>query len=319
MNRRVLFPAGMFFIVVICIALSVIAACYRCAVPSPSNFGIVFPSPNLWLIPGTWNIVLNDFLLLIGGPALYFLNKRFSLLRTPQPLGAAFLLPLCFAAFPISCQFSSAPVILLSSLAILSVLFSEYRSRNATRSVFIIATILSVGSMFDYAFIPLTIATFLASIAMEAMRPKEFLAMGMGLIAPYWVAIGTGLINPLSLRLSPPVTIFAGGIPPTLFVFLIVTGILALAAAILSIYNGVILYAGNSAVRRSIISINIFGLTAFTAMLLDISHFEAYAGVVFLWIATQFANLFSLRDMRRGMVTFWLVQTIIYASSLLYL
>lgn len=318
MNRRVLYPAGMFVIILICIALALLSLRFTSPLFPLSDHGIAFPSPEVFPILPGWGATLNIILLFAGGIALYFLNKNFSLLRTGQPLGASFLLPLCFATLPLPQHLSSAPILLLVVIATLSILIDSFRSANSTRRMFVAATFLSVGSMFQIAFIPLIIATFICAFVMETVRFKEIIAYGLGLIAPYWVGIGFGIINPLSLRFPFYFTLMNGNIPTPVFITLVAAGIFALTAAILSIYNGIILYAGNSRVRRSIITINIFGITALIAGIADTSNIAAYLGIFYIWIATQFANLFSLRNMRRGMLSFWLIQAVIYSLAVCY-
>lgn len=319
MNRRVLYPAGMLVIVLVCIALFVIALRLHSPLITVSDFGIALPSPEVFRISAGWGATLNFILLSAGGLCLYLLNKRFSLLRTGQPLGASFLLPLCFATLPLPQHLTSAPFVLLVSILVLAILFDSFRINNATRRIFTAATFLSFGTMFQTAFIPVIIATFICGFVMQTMRFKEIMAFLFGLVAPYWVTIGMGIINPLSLHYPAPHSCFLGGISPALFITLTAVGVLAVVAAILSAYNAIILYAGNSRVRRSIISINIFGITALVAMLIDTGNIAAYLGIFYLWIATQFANLFSLRNMRRGVLTFWLIQAVIISLSTCYI
>lgn len=319
MNRRVLYPSGMLGIIIVCILLAVLGADAPLPYFPASDHGIAFPSPAVWPIIPTWGSVVNAALLFLCAVSFFFLNKRFSLLRTDQPLGAAFLLPLCFSNILLGGRWTAAPVVLLMTFLVLTCLFDSYRARNATQRMFLIATFLSIGSMFEYAFIPLALAAFLGSLVMEAMRPKEFLAMGMGLIAPYWIAIGLGLVNPLELRLPRPVPVFMAHLSPGMFISLVSSAALAVAALILTLYNGMILYAGNTRVRRSVLTINIFGITSMAAIFFDATNIPAYLGVFYLWVATQLANLFSLREMRRGMLTFWLIQMAIYSISLLFM
>ena len=319
MNRRVLYPSGMLGLIIICLALA--ATGYLMPAPTPlaeRGFGLVFPSPDLWNLLPSAGEILNVAGIALSSAILYLINKNYSLIRTGQPLGASFFRPLCFSNLPVGGHWSTMPFVTLFVLVIFATLFSQYRPRNATRAMFFAATCLSVGSMFEYAFIPLALATFIGAFIMEAMRAKEVLAMGLGLIAPYWVGIGFGLINPLDMRIPVPHTIFAGNLSPEAFVTLTVTGVMALCAAILSLYNGLILYAGNTRVRRSILTINTFGIIASMAMIFDVDNLPAYLGVCYIWVANQLANLFTLRDLRRGGLLYWLLQLLIFSIAMIY-
>ncbi len=306
-------------IIILCVLLALLGALRAFPTPQPLDFGIAIDSPNLWNFTPLWGEILNVAGLGLCAIVLFFINKNFSLIKTGQPLGASFFLPLCFSNLIVGGHWSATPVVTLIVLLIYACLFNSYKTRNATRSMFFVATCLSVGSMFEYSFIPIGLAAFAASFLMEAMRPKEFLAMGLGLIAPYWVAIGFGLVNPLELRLPHPVTIFAGNLTPEIFLTLTVAGIMALCAVILSLYNGLILYAGNTRVRRSLLVMNTFGVISAICMLLDVYNAHAYLGVCNIWVAMQLANLFALRDLRRGGLLFWLLQLVIFSLSMIYM
>lgn len=308
----------MFGIIILCILLALLGAWMPLPAQPDFNFGIAVDSPNLWNFTPVWSEILNVAGLGICAIVLFFINKNFSLIKTGQPLGASFFLPLCFSNLFIGGHWSATPVVTLFVLFIYASLFNAYRARNGTRPMFFVATCLSIGSMFEYAFIPLGIAAFAASFLMETMRPKEFLAMGLGLISPYWVAIGFGLINPLELRLPHPVTVFAGKMTPEIFLTLTVAGVMALCAVILSLYNGLILYAGNTRVRRSILVMNTFGVISAVSMLLDVHNARAYLGVCNIWVAMQLANLFALRDLRRAGILYWLLQLLIFSMSMIY-
>ena len=100
---------------------------------------------------------------------------------------------------------SSSTLLCAINLLSLSVLFKAYNSRNATQEMFLIGTFISVGSMFQYAFLPMIVPYVASAIMMKAFRIKEALATGMGLIAPYWVGVGMGLI-PLEAFSLPELT-----------------------------------------------------------------------------------------------------------------
>ena len=327
MNRRVLYPAGMIWIILICLVLAAVSAGIDLMYPADTasaayrstDFGIALPSPNIWSFLPLWGELINVCSLAICALTLYLLNKQYSLIRTGQPLGASFLLPLTFANPAVSGRLTAAPVVMFLCLLIFSALFGSYRRRNSTRALFFVATCLSVGSMVEYAMIPFIFASFLGAFFLGSMRGKEFMALGLGLIAPYWVVIGLGLIDPLSMKLPHPHTIFTT-IPDTeTFLQLGLVTILTLAGIFLSLYNGIILYAGNTRVHRSILTVNTFGVIAMLSMWLDVTNIEAYTGIFYVWIAIQLANLFTLRELHRSVLTFWFIQLAIISTSLLFI
>ncbi len=88
-------------------------------------------------------------------------------------------------------------ILLAANTAILSIAFTCFKQRNATRELFAIATILSLGTMVQYAFIFMIPAYIAIAASLKCLRFKETIAFILGLVAPYWVGVGLGII-PLS-------------------------------------------------------------------------------------------------------------------------
>ncbi|OSJ37048.1 hypothetical protein BST63_00155, partial [Bradyrhizobium canariense] len=84
---------------------------------------------------------------------------------------------------------------LIVNLVCLDVMMRAYNSENATTTMFAVATYLSLGSMVQYAFLPLMIIYPLMAIIDKIFRIKEVVAYIMGLIDPYWVVLGLGLVS----------------------------------------------------------------------------------------------------------------------------
>lgn len=154
-------------------------------------------------------------------------------------------------------------------------------------------------------------AVFLSLFAMKAMRFKEFLALGLGAIAPYWIAFGLGLVNPLEIRIPNPQPIFIYGLPEHFFLPALGCAFMLLCTLMLTLTNGLLLYAGNAEIRSYINVFNIFGITAAIAAPFDVANLAAYTGVFYLWAALQFALFFTLRNAPRPRIIFLIIQALI--------
>ena len=141
-----------------------------------------------------------------------------------------------------------------------------------------------------------------------------------GLIAVYWVLLGFGIVGIYDFHRPHLSTIFTTGVSREMFAVAVWSGVALLTALILSLYNGIKLYAGNSQIRGYNNVVNIFGLTAAVAAMCDIDNMTAYLGVFNIWVALQFANLFTLHTLHRPHWIFWLIQAVIlsFAVSLLF-
>lgn len=317
MNRQIsLGKAGM--------ALVAAVAAAMCAVPFLTGYGtrragewgICLPSPNMWNIDPLLSWGLNCACIALTAIGAYMLNREYNFIRSTRPvMPAVFLLTAC--AFPmLTFSLNASVLVCLLNLMALSVLFSCYRSRNATQEMFTIGTFMSVGSMCQYAFIPYLLVYVVAAVIMKSFRIKELIAMGMGIVAPYWVALGFGLVPVEALHLPriawPDVSQDA---LPTVFVTLGAVGFAAFTGMVLALNNSMKLYAGNSRVNALNLTVTIMGGVSVLCMVADFNNLQAYICTLLLCVSVQVANVCALWHFRREFL--WvLVPGVLYAGVL---
>lgn len=268
------------------------------------ELGICLPSPNLWDIPALWSWGANTILLAVIAVWTYLLNRHFNFIRSTQPVVPAMFLILTASNPWITDYLSSSTLICLVNILCLTILFGCFRQRNTTQQMFVIGTFFSIGSMFQYAFLPYIIAYVAGAIVMKAFRIKEFLAMGMGLVAPYWVGVGLGIIPTDNFRLPEITDLFNGFAQAReLFVLMASVGCAIFFGLILGLNNSIKLYAGNSRVNALNIAINLVGVVSTIFIIVDFSNMMAYMATLYFAVAVQVANLCALWHIRRE----WLV------------
>lgn len=276
------------------------------------ELGICLPSPNLWEgLPLLSWLVNIAFIGLIAAWA-FLLNRHYNFIRSTQPVLPAVFLILTASNPWITGYLSSSTLVCGVNLLCLSILFGCYRQRNATQEMFVIATLISIGSMVQYAFLPYILAYMAAAIVMKAFRIKEFLAMGMGLVAPYWVGVGMGLI-PLEWFRLPEITDLFNGFAqkPELFALMLSVGIAAFFGMILGLNNSIKLYAGNSRINALNLAINFVGAISVVCIIADFNNMMAYLETLYFAVAAQIANLCALWRFRREWIVV-LVPGLIY-------
>lgn len=293
-------------------ALVTVAAAAMCALSFflghhrnlTGDLGICMPSPNQWHIDPLLSWILNTCILAIIALGTHLLNRHYNYIRSTQPvMPAMFLLMTCSVPWLTEALNASTLVCVLNLMS-LSVLFSCYRRRNATQEMFVIGTFFSLGSMCQYAFIPYIPVYAVSGIIMKAFRFKEFLAMGMGIIAPYWVGMGLGLITPGDFTLPEFSNLFDGYADHTdLFMLLVSVGLAAFSGLLLGLNNAIKLYAGNSRINALNLAVSLTGLVSIICIILDFRNMTAYVATMFMTVAAQFANLCALWTIKRE----WLV------------
>lgn len=283
-----------------------------------AEFGLCFPFPSGWL-PPEYSIPANTLLIAAAVIGAFLLNKKFSFVRSSDPILPT-AMTVILASNPVNTSYFGSPVfMLLVNLICLDILMRAYHSPNATTSLFAVATWLSFGSMVQYAFIPMMLVYPVMAIIIKAFRIKECIAYLMGLVAPYWVAYGFGLVSVSDFRLpnpqmAPPVA--DGGLMLCIFVSL---GTLALMGLFTMLNNAMLIYSGNMRVRTLNRIISFLGFVCLVCMVVDFDNFGAYASTFCFVSSVQISNAFALRRIPHGGIWFWSVLSIFIFCFLMML
>lgn len=271
------------------------------------ELGICLRSPNLWELPPLWSWAINTAGIALITIGAFLLNRHFNFIRSTQPVLPALFLVLTASNPWITGYLSTSTLVCAVNLMSLSVLFGCFKKRNATQEMFLIGTMISVGSMVQYAFIPYIIPYIIGAIVMKAFRLKEFLAMTMGILAPYWVGLGLGIIHPDWFRMPEITNLFRGfAAAPDLFILMASVGIASFFGVLLGLNNSIKLYAGNSRINALNMAVSLVGATSILCVIIDFSNMMAYIATLYFTVGVQVANLCALWHIRRE----WIVTAV---------
>ncbi|MDE5839802.1 MAG: hypothetical protein K2H49_02670, partial [Muribaculaceae bacterium] len=191
------YTAGPGSIIVGSVAAFIMIAATAMFMPSlgpEAEFGLCISVPTYMLSP-VLEYGLNTLLIVFAVVIAFLINKKHSFVKSTEtilPTAMAVIL----ASNPVNTSYLGSPVVMLIvNLVCLDIIMKAYNSENATTSMFAVATYLSLGSMVQYAFLLLMIVYPVMAMMAKIFRIKEIVAFAMGLVAPYWVALGFGLIS----------------------------------------------------------------------------------------------------------------------------
>lgn len=311
-KEKSLGKGGMIICAVAMLAMCAVSFLLRPDHRISGELGICLPSPNLWDINPISSWIINTVLLGACAAAGFFLNRSYNFIRSTHPVLTSLFLVLSASNPWITGYLSSSTLLCAVNLICISVMFRSFRSDNATQEMFLIGTFISVGSMFQYAFLPLIVAYVLSAIVMKVFRIKEFLALVMGLVAPYWVGVGFGLI-PLDRFSVPQITnLFQDyARASNLLVMLISVGLAIFTGIVLGLNNSIRLYAGNSRVNAMNLTISLVGIVCSICVVVDFSNMMAYIATLYFTVAVQIANLCALWNIKRDHIVV-LIPSLIY-------
>ncbi len=282
--------------------------------PLKANMGLFLPSPGMWNLDPWLSWGINNFLLLAVGIASIFLNRGYNFIKSPQPIGPIAFFIMAGSNVLLTPVFGGSTLLLAANFICFSFIFDAYRKPNATQEFFIVATIIALGSMVQYAFLMMIPVFIVAGFILQAMRFKELMAYFMGLIAPFWVGLGLGLLTPEEFNLPELSFLLSFSTEEgSMSVILLNVGLTVLVAFISGINNVMRLYAGNSRVLALNNVITIAGIAAFAGIVLDFNNMTAYLATLYFAASYQTANVFALRTLRRGRLLL-IMTAIIYAA-----
>lgn len=282
---------------------------------TPVSTGICFPSPDEWNLSYGFSALLN--ILLIFGICVFLqiLNKTYNFISTTDTVLQCSVLVLICSNLYIDRSLCVSTILGAIVLIELFIIFGTYRARKAMADYFVAGTILSISSMFEYAAAPFLLALFFAGVVVKSLDFKCLCALAIGAISPYWIALGFGIIDFDSFKMPQLTTIFAYNFEESgKFVLWLNCSVTVLMFLLIALYNGVSMYAGNTKRRLLNNSILIFGLVACAGIVVDAGNMTAYLSVLYIALAAQIANLFTVQNIKYTRAVMLLLLAI-YAAS----
>ena len=258
--------------------------------------GLFFSLKGRLIEHGPLSVSINVLSLLATGGIMLALNKVFSYVRAVTHLfvSAFFLLQLAHPAGLVS--FNAGTLLcLLASIAILP-LFASYQDRHAQRSIFLIFAIVAAGSMFHYGFLFLIPAFILGFLNMGVFNLKGLLAMLFGLVTPFWIVLGLGIVAPSGFTAPHINGIWTLNGQPWTNLTLVLAVITALLGIVLAVMNlmTIMNYRMQTRVYNAFF---VFMLVmAVIALCIDYSNAAVYLPLLSIMTAVQIAHAHTLRN-----------------------
>lgn len=293
-HRHAMGKEGLALAVIASLAMTAVAFFIDAPAPLQGDTGICFPSPNGWGLSPVWGWLLNTLLLAVTAGMLYGANKEYGLVKGTDTVFVSLFLIMATSNVWVSGLFSTTAMLAIINIGCMMILYGCYRQNNVTKDIFVIGSILSVGSMFQYAFIFMTPVYLIGTIMLKCFNLKVVPAYLMGLIAPYWVVLGFGIADIDSLRIPDLQHVFDRlGSKSDMLVGMLNIGLTLTIGLLLGLSNAVKLYAGNSRRRLMVMSLNLLGAVTAVCMIFDFDNLTAYLATIYMVTAVQIGILFE--------------------------
>lgn len=278
-------------------AAALICACfyaYSGAVQAiAGDKGTVIPSANIWLRGGA-----ADFLAGIGGAAvtvgiMLLLNKVYNVLRSMTSLYIALFAVMELATPDLLTQFYTGTLLAIVVPLCQYLLFSCFRAPDSTRHVFVIFLLLSLCAAAQYCFI-FYIPVFLLGLGqMQIFGARSLLAAILGIITPWWILIGFGIVTPESAAVPHIESIFAViGSGDSLFLLLTIA-VTVFCAVLCYVLNLLRTIAYNAQARAFNGSFTLLLLVTAAAACADYRNIISYVPLLNYCAAMEITHYFS--------------------------
>lgn len=297
------------------VALAAIVACAMCVLSllfhpveiSPIQYGLCLPSPDSWDFDPFVSWIVNTGIIGLITILLWLINKGYNFIRTTEPVFFVLFMIMASSTPWFTQNLNTSVILCLANVVSLGIIFASYGSRNATQQMFLLGVVAGIGSMFQYAFLPMACVYFLWALFMKVLRLRELLAFFAGIICPYWIAIGIGWLSISEIKFPSLTPLF--GITRDHSDFFFLLGGIAVAATLgflVALINSMKLYAGNSKVNAMNICVSTLGAASVICILVDYDNMLAYVVSLYVASAAQVANICALWNPRMP----WLVSVL---------
>lgn len=264
--------------------------------------GIALPSANLWPRTPLASALtgIGSTLLIMG--MMLFLNRRFNLLRDLSVIGCTIFAAMQTATPMLTAQLYTGQLLALAVAACFALLFSCYGNPWRRQRVFLAFFILSAGVSTQYSFAVYIPVMLVCCWQMRIMSGRTLVAVALGILTPWWLLFGLGIISPDMLHvphLSRLLSVFSFTDGALLAATLLLTvGVLA-AAVVFDLFRTIAYNARSRSYNGTII---LTGIVTAIAMAVDYNNVASYVPLLNMLAALQGAQFFIIHRTERSWI-----------------
>lgn len=277
------------------------------------NKGTVFPSPGLWIVNAELSLWVNIAVLLLIVGMMVFVNKTYNIPRTITLIYASLFTILQTATPDLTTHLCSATFIALIIVLSMVLMFSIYGLPEDRERVFLVFFLLSSALTVQYAFAIYIPIFMIACAQMRILTFRTILAMLLGLITPWWILFGGGIIELNDVHLPVFKSLFSSASQYDAIIAALTaaaTVVLAITAYALSLLK-LMTYNARMRACNGLLTLTTF-VTIF-AMAVDFTNFISYLTLLNCCAAFFLGHLFVIRNSPRAWIVIMTITAFYYA------
>ena len=274
---------------------------------------------SLWSENGIVSLVINMIAGIVIILLISIIEKQYSIVRTMSTLYAGIFL-LMQAALPlVSAQFNNGTLLCIIVLPAIISLLSTYHNPQYTQRLYLAFLLLSSGALILNEALAYLIVALIIMMQMQSISLRGFLAAVFGVVTPWWILIGFGIINPIDIEL--PRLSWLHEVPnnATMIHSLATVGVTMFVGLCLGVANLIKIYSYNAQARSYNGALVVTSLATSLLIIADNGNFLTYTPLLNCLTAIQASHFFVINHNRRiyiAIVGFIAIYALLYAWAL---
>ena len=273
-----------------------------CAMMLPADRGTALPSANMWISDAASSCVLALTVNLCIAGVLWYICRGYNLLRSMSTLFGVLFAFMEASTPELTTRFTTGLLLALAVCVCVALMFGCYGSPWKRRQVFLVFFLLSAGAATQYAFAVYVPVMILVALQMRVLTMRAIVAALLGILSPWWLLFGLGIVSPADVHLPEPTNIFslvdldeglqlgvAAGFGACLFVM----------AVVLDFFRTMAYNARSRSFNGTIV---LLGLATILAMMLDYRNMLSYMPLLNACSALQCAQFFIIHRKERSWI-----------------
>lgn len=288
LHSRTSVAIGILLVALCCVAVYFSDA----SVVPPGDRGMAFPSANEWVDSRLWQCVSAFALNVAIIVMMSMLNKWFNMLRSMTYIFALFFAILQAGTPALTASLYTGPVMCIVVVICMMLTLSCYSRPETSSRVFLVFFLLSTALSTQYSYIFYLPAFLIGCGQMRVFSAKTLMAGFLGIVTPWWILMGFGIIKFQDLHLPVFTSIFSGADLGTLLSFLTVVGLTVFLSIVSYLANFIKALAYNAQARARNGMLLVVFLFTLIAMAVDYIDMSAYVTLLNFCAAMLLSQFF---------------------------
>jgi len=264
--------------------------------------GLLFESANLWIADRWLTMTLSTAVILGVGMAWMLMMQVFNPFRAMTTLGASFFMAMMAAIPDLLDQVSSGTLLVAAMPVCVTLLWTSFANPGRMRHVFLLFAVLSALTMTQYCFVIYIPVFIIGCVQMKIFSLRTVLATLLGLITPWWMVLGTGIVDIDAVH-APDFSALFTAVDITEALHIVVVVLITVTLAVAAWFANVMkVISFNVNLRAYNGSLTLITLATILAIFIDFTNALSYLPTLYLMTAYQLSHIFGSNRATRGFI-----------------